>query len=170
LILVYFLLFQDRLKKQQKRVKMKINRYFFKYCIYLVLTNSYFSQFIQRENLNRKTHFSLLLHAKSLYISPAVSLLSLLMECTLCTSSHYNPLLIITQSLILTIYVYIYNIIFCLFYLWKKDGNQNTVKSRAVDWSTIQFWTLLNSFGQRSRYISIKFPLHKQSANPWMHY
>ena len=39
-----------------------------------------------------------------------------------------------------------------------------TVKLRAVDRSTIQFW---ETFGQRSQHISIKFPLHKRSENPW---
>ena len=28
------------------------------------------------------------------------------------------------------------------------------------------YYSILNSFGQRSQYISIKFPLHKQSENP----
>ena len=32
------------------------------------------------------------------------------------------------------------------------------------------YYSILNSFGQRSQYISIKFPLHKQSENPWMCY
>ena len=39
----------------------------------------------------------------------------------------------------------------------------HTVKSRPVD-------SILNSFGQRSHYISIKFPLHKQSENSKMSY
>ena len=37
-----------------------------------------------------------------------------------------------------------------------------TVKSRAVNWFTIQFWNLL------VKGYSIKYPLHKQSENPWM--
>ena len=28
------------------------------------------------------------------------------------------------------------------------------------------YYLIVNSFGQRSQYISIKFPLHKQSENP----
>ena len=61
-----------------------------------------------------------------------------------------------------------------------------TVKSRAVDQSTIQFWnflakghstyrkvassrpvyySILDIFGQKGHYISIKFPLHKHSEN-----
>ena len=32
------------------------------------------------------------------------------------------------------------------------------------------YYSILNSFGQRSRYISIKFRLHKQSENPKMCY
>ena len=44
-----------------------------------------------------------------------------------------------------------------------------SVKSRTVDWSTIQFWTICH-FVQRSQYIRIKIPLHKQSENPWMCY
>ena len=39
----------------------------------------------------------------------------------------------------------------------KIKKNLRTVKSRAVDRST----------GQRSQYIRIKFPLHKESGNPW---
>ena len=35
-----------------------------------------------------------------------------------------------------------------------------TVKSQAVEYS------ILDSLGRRSQYISIKFPLHKQSENP----
>ena len=40
----------------------------------------------------------------------------------------------------------------------------SSVKSKAADRSTI--YSILNSFGQRSQYISIKFPIHKQSENP----
>jgi hypothetical protein len=29
---------------------------------------------------------------------------------------------------------------------------------------------ILELFGQRSQYISIKFPLHKPSENPWAYY
>ena len=35
---------------------------------------------------------------------------------------------------------------------------------------SLKFSKILNSFSQRSRYISIKFPLHKQSENPTMCY
>ena len=41
-----------------------------------------------------------------------------------------------------------------------------TVKSQVVDRSTIQFWTPL----VKETYVSIKFPLHKQSKNPKMCY
>ena len=47
-------------------------------------------------------------------------------------------------------------------FLCELGMKPHTIKSRAVDRSTIQFWTLL---GQRSQHISIKFPLHKQSEN-----
>ena len=30
------------------------------------------------------------------------------------------------------------------------------------------YYSILETFGQRSQYISIKFPLHKQSENPWV--
>ena len=40
------------------------------------------------------------------------------------------------------------------------DNCLYTVKSRAVDRSTIQFWKLW-------AYINIKFPLHKHSENAW---
>jgi Leucine-rich repeat (LRR) protein len=43
----------------------------------------------------------------------------------------------------------------------------NTVKLRAVDWS---YYSILNSFEQRSQYISIKLPLHRQSENPELCY
>ena len=42
--------------------------------------------------------------------------------------------------------------------------NVYTVKSRAVERSTIQFGNLLAK--SHSMYVSIKFPLHKQSENP----
>ena len=42
------------------------------------------------------------------------------------------------------------------------EANINTVKSRAVDLSTIQRSKVQ---GQRSQYIRIKFPLHKESEN-----
>ena len=45
--------------------------------------------------------------------------------------------------------------------------NIYTVKSRAVDRSTIQRSKVQ---GQRSQYIRIKFPLHKESENPWACY
>ena len=32
------------------------------------------------------------------------------------------------------------------------------------------YYSILQPFDQRSQYISIKFPLHKQSENPWMWY
>ena len=41
---------------------------------------------------------------------------------------------------------------------------------RKVASSRLVYYSILNSFGQRSQYISIKFPLHKQSENPWMCY
>ena len=44
----------------------------------------------------------------------------------------------------------------------------DTIKSRAVDRSTIQFWTILAK--GHSTLISIKFLLHKQSENPYMYY
>ena len=43
-------------------------------------------------------------------------------------------------------------------FYFQKRTVANTVKLRAVDWSIIQF-------GQRSQYISIKFPLHKPSES-----
>ena len=46
----------------------------------------------------------------------------------------------------------------------KISGELTTVKSRAVDRSTIQGSQVS---GQRSQYIRIKFPLHKESENPW---
>ena len=36
--------------------------------------------------------------------------------------------------------------------------------------SRLVYYSILNSFGQRSQYISSKFPVHKQSENPWMCY
>ena len=36
--------------------------------------------------------------------------------------------------------------------------------------SRLVYYSILNSFGKRSQYISIKFALHKQSENPWMCY
>ena len=39
---------------------------------------------------------------------------------------------------------------------------------RKVASSRPVYYSILNSFGQRSQYISIKFPLHKQSENPKM--
>ena len=47
---------------------------------------------------------------------------------------------------------------------WVSSLNLCTVKLRSVDYSKF------NSFSQRSQYISIKFPLHKQSENPKMCY
>ena len=45
----------------------------------------------------------------------------------------------------------------------------SSVKLQAVDWS-ILFNFGLDPFGQRVQYISIKFPLHKQSENLWVCY
>ena len=39
---------------------------------------------------------------------------------------------------------------------------------RKVASSRLVYYSILNSFAQRSQYISIKFPLHKQSENPWV--
>ena len=36
--------------------------------------------------------------------------------------------------------------------------------------SRLDNYSILESFGQRSQYISIKIPLHKQSENPWVCY
>ena len=41
---------------------------------------------------------------------------------------------------------------------------------RKVTSNTPVYYSILNSFGQRSQYISIKFPLHKQCENPKMCY
>ena len=41
---------------------------------------------------------------------------------------------------------------------------------RKVTSSRPVYYSILNSFGQRVQYISIKFPLHKQSENPKMFY
>ena len=41
------------------------------------------------------------------------------------------------------------------------------VKLRAVDWF---YLSILNPFGQRTHYISIKFPLHKKSEYHWVCY
>ena len=41
---------------------------------------------------------------------------------------------------------------------------------RKVASNTPVYYSILNSFGKRSQYISIKFPLHKQSENLWMCY
>ena len=45
--------------------------------------------------------------------------------------------------------------------------NDNT-KDRKVASSRPVYYSILNSLGQRSQYISIKFPLHKSSENPKM--
>ena len=42
------------------------------------------------------------------------------------------------------------------------NDNRNVANSRPV------YYSSLDPFGQRSHYISIKFPLHKQSENPWV--
>ena len=39
---------------------------------------------------------------------------------------------------------------------------------RKVASSRLVFYSILDSLGKRSQYISIKFRLHKQSQNPWM--
>ena len=46
----------------------------------------------------------------------------------------------------------------CLFLPWTIY--RKVASSRPV------YYSILNSFGQRSQYISIKFPFHKQSENP----
>ena len=56
---------------------------------------------------------------------------------------------------------------FAVFIKIKNITETNTVKSRAVDRSTIQ---RSHVSGQRSQYIRIKFPLHKESENPWACY
>ena len=45
-----------------------------------------------------------------------------------------------------------------------RVGHETTY--RKVASSRPVYYSILNSFGQRSQYISIKFPLHKQSENP----
>ena len=60
------------------------------------------------------------------------------------------------------------SIIYWLFYFQACEFLlPNTVKSRAVDRSTIQRSKVQV---QRSQYIRIKFPLHKESENPWACY
>ena len=41
---------------------------------------------------------------------------------------------------------------------------------RKVASSRQVYYSILDSYGQRSQYISINFPLHKQSENPWVCY
>jgi hypothetical protein len=47
---------------------------------------------------------------------------------------------------------------------------QNPKTHRKVASSRPVYYSILNPFGQRSQYISIRFPLHKQSENPWVCY
>ena len=42
--------------------------------------------------------------------------------------------------------------------------------AKSVASSRLVYYSILNSLGQRSQYISIKFPLHKQSENTWVCY
>ena len=45
-------------------------------------------------------------------------------------------------------------------------NNQSTGKESGKLHLCAVYYSILNSFGQRSQYISVKFPLHKQSENP----
>ena len=61
------------------------------------------------------------------------------------------------------------NVPFCLQYLdstllTNQINHCKVVSSRQV------YYLILDTFGQRSQYISIKFPLHKWSENRWMCY
>ena len=47
-----------------------------------------------------------------------------------------------------------------------KPSKVNNLTYRKVASSRPVYYSILNSFGQWSQYISIKFPLHKQSENP----
>ena len=49
-------------------------------------------------------------------------------------------------------------------YHWDWDYYCKVSSSRPV------YYSILDTFGQRSRYKSIKFPLHKESENPWTCY
>ena len=59
---------------------------------------------------------------------------------------------------------------------WRRQSlnhnglNRVELAYRKVTSSRPIYYSILNSFGQRSQYISIKFPLHKQSENPKMCY
>ena len=44
------------------------------------------------------------------------------------------------------------------------------VSYRKVASSRPGYYSILDSFDQRSQYIRIKVPLHKQSENPWVCY
>ena len=46
-----------------------------------------------------------------------------------------------------------------LFYMYRKVASSRLV-----------YYSILNTFGKRSHYISILFTLHKKSENPWMCY
>ena len=50
------------------------------------------------------------------------------------------------------------------FHLSRKIDYRKVASSRPV------YYSILNSFGQRSQYVNIKLPLHKQSENPSMCY
>ena len=43
---------------------------------------------------------------------------------------------------------------------------EENIKYRKVATSRPVYYSILNSFGRRSQYISINFPLHKQFENP----
>ena len=52
----------------------------------------------------------------------------------------------------------------CYFSSWSKIENMY----RKVASSRLVCYLIWNSFCQRSQYVKIKFPLHKQSENPWI--
>ena len=56
---------------------------------------------------------------------------------------------------------------FCIFLKWR---NAELLTYRRVASSRMVYYSILETFGQRSKYISIKFPLHKHSENAWVCY
>ena len=63
------------------------------------------------------------------------------------------------------------NQVLVYYLLWNKwCQTSHSNKYHKVASSRPFYYSILESFGQRSEYISIKFPLHKESENPWTCY
>ena len=79
------------------------------------------------------------------------------------------------HNLLIFVHIFLTDFVFLTFWdnrellYWVVKWNIEFIYRKVASSSLVYYW-ILNSLGQRSQYISIRFPLHKQFENAWVCY